>query len=1248
MDSDRDDVTSAFLLQAKAAWAVFDAAFYAAANPAARPLGDAALLLAHYLAEGAAGGFSPNRWFDEAFYRRSNPDVDELIRCGSLVSGFAHYCRTGSSTRAPHWLFDPACYAEHNPALTEPVLKAAGFVNAYDHYLKHGAAEQRLCHRYFDPAAYTAALDPQAAAACKAMGAFQHFLVQSWTGTSLGQSEPRVSPHFDPVWYKAAYPEAAEAIRAALWHSALHHYLAHRAEGRFRPLPPVPELSGEAGATQRAAAIKIHIDRPAYRGGEALEPIDGHLDVVGWAAANHPVEAVDVYVDGEHCGRARHGIRTEGVAAAFPTFTDALFAGFRFIAPAPAQPGRHHLRIVARDASGEEASAEFAAVFKPAILDDGPWCLRRRMRGGEAGLMTRLLEKAAFGTDYLVVLTQAPGVPEAAMQRTLASLDRQVFARWRLHDASLSVDSLSTAADSWLVPVTPGDELGVDALLEFALHRLAQPGADFIYSDERRTDPNTGGMAPFFKPDWSPDLLLATDYIGRLWTAHASLFERAGIAAPDLADHDNHDLVLRLTECAESIGHVSLVLCESAAHLADAGAVQRALARRGMAAKVEPGLAPQSWRIRHGLGEPPRVSVIIPTAGARGLIAGALRMLREQTAYPALEVIVIDTVPGAEAPWKADARGLADQVLEGGGPFNWSRLNNLAARHASGEVLLFLNDDVALPADGDIGWLHTMVEQLACPGVGIVGARLLYPGALVQHAGMFLHRSGGRNAFAGLAGTAPGPFGLALTTRNVSAVTGACLLVGRILFDQLGGFDERLDVACNDADFCLRALHAGWRVVATPHATLIHHESVTRTGLPEAHNEALFAQTWRGYLAGGDPFFSRHLAAAHTDWRPDPEFVEAIYPSRPLAAPETIRRILVIKLDHIGDFLLALPAIRALKRFFGEARLTLLAAPGVVELTAGESAIDDTLAFDLPLRGGSAAPAPLGEIAEALVAREFDLAVDLRCHGETRPILQASGATWRAGFDQAHDFPWLDIAAAMEPDTAGRAKRTHMSETLLNLAAKITAAFTPASSPFMGEGWGGGSEGRARTRAPWPADLPPPPPGVRRIAIHPAAGTAIKRWPAAHFVSLIDQLAEWHDACFVLLGTAEDAPLADAIIAAVRPSVRITSAAGGTSLPGLARLLAACDFFIGNDSGPAHLAASLGLPTLAIHSGVVDGSEWSPASPAALALRRRMRCSPCYLADAADCPRSVACLNELTPAAVLDNVKSLTAAWKIL
>ncbi len=1055
-----------------------------------------------------------------------------------------------------HWLFDPKHYAAQNPGLTDAALKNAGFIDGYDHYLKHGAAEGRPAHPFFDPATYAAAAD------CATPGAFEHFLSQDWGAAP----EPQVSPHFDPVWYRSAYPDVAEQI-PKIFHSALHHFLVH---GQHAGLSPLPR-------------IKIHIDRPAHRNGEALEPVLGHLDIIGWAAANHRLVAVDVFIDDENCGRAYHGLRTEGVAAAFPELTHALFAGFRFVGPSPPSPGRRRLRIVARGESGAEACETVDLMFQPAAEGEGPWSLRRRMRASEAGMKRGLLPRAGAEAQFCIVLRDTHDADATA--RTLASLHRQVFPNWHLQEDGV-------APGAWIVALTPGDELGVDALLELALHRRADPAADYIYSDERRIDPSTGAMAPFFKPDWSPDLLRSFNYIGRLWAASPDLVARAGLTPSALAHTGAWEAARRLAACATRIAHLPLVLCESAA-------------------PPDPEPAPPG---RPPAGEP-LVSIIIPTAGAGKLIDACLHMLHTSTDYPRIQIIVIDTVPGA-GRWN-DA---ADLVIEDGEKFNWSRVNNRAAAVAQGDLLLFLNDDVCAT---DAQWLRRMVEVIGQPEVGVVGPRLLYPGGKVQHAGMFLDGKLGRHAFVGCAPEAPGPFGLALTQRNVSAVTGACLLTRRDVFDRLGGFDERLDLTCNDVDFCLRCLDAGFLVTYTPHATLTHHESATRAGLSasEAANEALFQSLWRTRLARGDPYFSPHLSLSHGDYRPEPEFVETLYPARPLAAPSTIRRILLIKLDHIGDFILALPAIRRLRAAFAHARLTLLASPAVCDLARLEPTIDETI--------------------DAPGTDHFDLAIDLRCHADTRPVLERCAATWRAGFDAAHDHRWLDIVGFWEPDTATAPKRTHMTDTLLDFAAKIEAAFSPSPlsspSPSMGEGRGGGRYDRAQ----WPKDLPTPPEARLRIAIHPAAGTEIKQWPPAHFATLIDQIAQTTDAAFILLGTASDTPIAQTIAAAVNPNLRLLSLCGLTDVPTLARLLTACDLLIGNDSGPHHLAATLGVPTLGIHAGVVDAQEWSPRGPEAVALRRRMRCSPCYIAEKNDCPRSVVCLNELTPGQALTMVHML-------
>jgi ADP-heptose:LPS heptosyltransferase len=273
-----------------------------------------------------------------------------------------------------------------------------------------------------------------------------------------------------------------------------------------------------------------------------------------------------------------------------------------------------------------------------------------------------------------------------------------------------------------------------------------------------------------------------------------------------------------------------------------------------------------------------------------------------------------------------------------------------------------------------------------------------------------------------------------------------------------------------------------------------------------------------------------------------------------------------------------------------------------------------------------AVPPPAGglqALAEMLQAGGYDLAVDLRCHAETRPVLEASGATWRAGFDSGHAFPWLDIVAFWEPDVAGNRKRTHMADTLLGLAREVTAAFTPPLA-------------HRQVPPAWPACVKPPPPGTqRRIAIHPGAGTTIKRWPAAQFAALIDGLAAAYPSWIVLVGAAAEADLAAGIMASLRTGAAV-SAVGLTDTQELSALLAHCDLFIGNDSFPKHLAAGLGIATIGIEAGVVDAREWSPQGPRAVSLRRRTTCSPCYLAESSDCPRSLACLTELTQRWVLD------------
>ena len=240
----------------------------------------------------------------------------------------------------------------------------------------------------------------------------------------------------------------------------------------------------------------------------------------------------------------------------------------------------------------------------------------------------------------------------------------------------------------------------------------------------------------------------------------------------------------------------------------------------------------------------------------------AIESIRANTAWPSVEIVVLDNISPDAPPDRLETKAWiaahADRVIDlGRETFNWSRFNNRGARAARGAFLLFLNDDVEVRAPD---WLHGLVEHAQRPEVGVVGPQLLYPDGRVQHAGVFLARRAARHAFRFYPKDEPGPFGLALTTRDVVSVTGAAMMMRRAVFDALGGFDAAHAVVNNDLDFSLRARAAGLAVVYTPAVSLVHHEMVSRAALPDTFDAGKFARQWGDLFARGDPFFNRHLS----------------------------------------------------------------------------------------------------------------------------------------------------------------------------------------------------------------------------------------------------------------------------------------------------------------------------------------------------------------------------------------------------
>jgi ADP-heptose:LPS heptosyltransferase/GT2 family glycosyltransferase len=786
-----------------------------------------------------------------------------------------------------------------------------------------------------------------------------------------------------------------------------------------------------------------------------------------------------------------------------------------------------------------------------------------------------------------------------------------------------------------------GDVLGCDALLELATHCAMNPDCGFVYADEQRHDPVQERRAPFHKPAWSPELLLHLDYIGRPWAATRATLERAGLRLADLRTLAPYEAALRLTRHAGRVLHIDRVLAATSA-TTGAGIAMPALrgemARRGQKAAISAGDAPGTWRVRRSGEFQGRVTIIIPTAGQGGLVKRAIDSVRATTPPALIDIVVLDNVPAGDRDTKAWLAQHADRVIPMPGAFNWSRFNNLAAAATDGAMLLFLNDDIEARS---AGWLEAMLEHATRPEVGVTGARLLYPDGKVQHGGVFLAENSGRHAFRFAEAADAGPFGLTRVAREMSAVTGACMLVRRDVFNRLGGFNEAHDVINNDVDFCLRAGEAGMSVIFTPFAELMHHELASRALMEDRYDAARFTGDWRLAMLRGDPFHSRRLRDGTDYEEPDLEPVLPVFAGPRGPALDSVRRILAVKLDHIGDFLTAIPALRALKIRFPGAHVTVLAPKASALLARDEPSIDAVIDFTFfHARSAEGVRGVTDEEYAALALRlaphGFDMAIDLRMHPETREVLRRSGAPFLVGYDRHGRFPWLDVSLEWEGDERLLAKPGHITERLLALVDAAALSCRPIEATAV-------KPPRGAATVPALARLPADFLAKRLVCIHPGVGNLMRRWPAAAFAGLIDLLAADEDMHAILVGGPDEQEIAREVQAAVAAQDRVISLAGALSLEELGATIQACALFVGNDSGPKHMAASLGVPTLGIHSAVVDAEEWAPLGTAAFALERRVVCGPCYLAFESECPRGRACLTGLKPRDALAACRRLLA-----
>ena len=591
------------------------------------------------------------------------------------------------------------------------------------------------------------------------------------------------------------------------------------------------------------------------------------------------------------------------------------------VAPA----GRGALLRLARDAGAGVAEALHEAwpsaerrSPEPTAAAYRAWIRRNEPGPDDAPAIRAWIETLTAQPVISILMPVRDPRPEH-LRAAIASVTGQLYPRWQLCIADDGSESAAVrdildqaaAADSRISLVRLGVSRGVavatNAALECAVgeaclfldhddelapHALAlvvaafaqAPEAAAVYSDEDTIDLKGRRSAPLFKPDYDAERLLAQNYLNHAFAVRTELLQRLGGVRDGVDGAQDHDLALRVAEAgAGLVRHIPQVLYHWRVYPGGGTLSQRAsaemraarlrvaadaLRRRDLHEDAAPG-ARGYVRLSPRLSEPaPSVLAVVPTRDRPALMKACAAGLLGQTAYPSLRLRIVDNGsrdPDALALISELARDERVDVIRHDAPFNFSALVNRAAAGAEADLLLLLNDDVLVV---EPGWLAPMAALAARADVGAVGAKLHYPDGRLQHAGLVLGlgpQGIAGHEFRAQAGDMPGPQGRLLVTREVSAVTAACLVVERRKFEAVGGFDEALAVAFNDVDFCLRLRARGWRNLWTPQARLVHLESASRgdDAAPEqAERFAREAQAMRerwGEVLKADPYYNPNL-----------------------------------------------------------------------------------------------------------------------------------------------------------------------------------------------------------------------------------------------------------------------------------------------------------------------------------------------------------------------------------------------------
>ena len=649
----------------------------------------------------------------------------------------------------------------------------------------------------------------------------------------------------------------------------------------------------------------------------------GRIGVSGWALTGKgadDIRAIDVSVNGVVVGQAAHGDARGDVEQAFPFIRKSGSSGFHFYGTLPknvdALNAVVQLRITRNNGRSRRITRSSNNQYALWIQQNEP--------NADALEQQR---RAHFPFEPRIsLITPTYNTPERFLIEMIESVRNQTYSNWELciadgasrephvkeiltryaaQDQRIKVALLpenkgiagnSNAAAS----LATGEFVGLldhdDTLPPFALFELvraiqAHQDCDYFYSDEDHlSEDGTIRHEPYFKPDFSPDTLRSTNYPTHFSVFRKTLFDQLGGFRAGFDGSQDYDLILRATERAKGIAHIPKILYHwrmhdqsvarnsaSKTYAYDAGqrAIAEHLERIGLVGRVEQTEQAGYYKVTYNLTAMPLISIIIPNCDHADDLRRCVHSIVKKSSYQQIEIIIAENGSRERETFALYEQFQTRQnirILEWKQAFNYAAVNNFAAEQARGGVLLFLNNDTEVI---NPDWLERMLEHALRPDIGAVGAKLYYPDETIQHAGIIVGICGvaghGHKHFPA---RAFGYHGRLQMIQNVSAVTGACLMLRAALFREMRGFDESFElIAYHDIDFCLKLRQQGFLIVWTPYAELYHYESKTRGDEDSPKKQArfqleyaAFQRKWERVLHGGDPYYNPNLTKEREDF----------------------------------------------------------------------------------------------------------------------------------------------------------------------------------------------------------------------------------------------------------------------------------------------------------------------------------------------------------------------------------------------